>query len=253
MVFDRANRRSWSLALCGVALALSGGNGALAADEGVASPDVSQMFDVAFGAAVTSDYISRGITQTDHGAAIQGYIEPSFGIIYGGVWASNVAFGGVADTEVDAYVGIRPEIGNVTLDLGYSQAFYLLTPTDSSGEFYGKVDVSVTDNVTIGGQFFVNPVTSDTYTEANADVGLPHGFGVSGALGFVSGSTLYTTWNAGIYYSPVEWAKVDLRYTATNLSSTDCGTITELTGNECDARVMVGVSVDTSLSALRGN
>ena len=255
MVISGANRRLQWLAFLGAVFVLTAGNPALASDDAPVtdSAAIDQMFDVAFGAAVTSDYISRGITQTDHGAAVQGYIEPSFGMVYGGVWASNVAFGGVADTEVDVYAGIRPEFGNVTLGVGYTHAFYLLSPTSDAGEFYGKVDVTVTDEVAVGGQFFVNPVNSDTYSEANADIVLPHGFGVSGALGFVSGSTPYTTWNAGIYYAAVEWAKIDLRYTSTNLSSTDCATITELTGNECDARLMVGVSVDTSLSALGGN
>ncbi len=61
----------------------------------------------------------------------------------------------------------------------------------------------------------------------------------------------YTTWNAGIYYMPVDWAKVDLRYTATNLSTTDCTTAGGAYDNSCDARVMVGLSIDTSLSALK--
>ena len=209
------------------------------------------MFDVAFGATVTSDYIFRGITQTDHGAAIAGYIEPNRDRLHEAC-RSNVAFSGVADTEVDLYAGIRPEIGKATLDLGYNHTLYLLAP-DNLGEFYGKVNVKVTDNVTVGGQFFINPVSSDTYSEANADIALPHGFGVSGAFGIVAGSAPYTTWNAGIYYSPVEWAKVDLRYTATNLSSTDCATITGLSGNECDARIMLGLSINTSLAALREN
>ena len=77
-----------------LALAVSGvlcfAGPALAADDA----STADMFDVAFGVAVTSDYISRGITQTDHHAAIQGYVEPSYGILYGGLWAANVAFGG---------------------------------------------------------------------------------------------------------------------------------------------------------------
>ena len=34
-------------------------------------------FDAAFGAALTSDYIFRGITQTDHEPALQGYLDLS--------------------------------------------------------------------------------------------------------------------------------------------------------------------------------
>jgi uncharacterized protein (TIGR02001 family) len=205
------------------------------------------MFDVAFGVSATSDYISRGISQTEHKPAVQGYIEPSVGPVYGGVWASNVSFSGTPDTEVDFYAGVRPEIGSVSLDLGYNLATYVGDPSSNAGEFYAKANVAANDNVTIGAQFFVNPQdTSATYIEANADITLPHGFGVSGALGAVGSSSMpYTTWNAGIYYMPVDWAKLDLRYSATSLSASDCGDDT------CDARVLVGLSVDTSLSALK--
>ncbi len=214
--------------------------------------DTENKFDIAFGVAAVSDYISRGITQTEHGAAIQGYVEPSAGALYAGVWASNVKFDPDTDTEVDFYAGVRPEVGPVTFDLGYNYATYVQMPANNGGEFYAKADVTANDNVTIGGQFYVNPVTSATYAEANADITLPHNFGVSGALGIVNNDTApYTTWNAGVYFNPVEWAKIDVRYSATNLSTADCGANYGANGNECDSRVVVGLSIDTSLSALK--
>jgi uncharacterized protein (TIGR02001 family) len=209
------------------------------------------MFDVAFGVSATSDYISRGVSQTEHKAAVQGYVEPSVGAAYGGVWASNVSFSGVPDTEVDFYAGLRPEIGPVSLDLGYNRATYT-SGADSSGEFFLKANVAASDNTTIGGQFYLNPDDSSTYVEANADVSLPHGFGVSGAIGAVNNDFQpYTTWNAGIYYSPFEWAKVDVRYSATNLDAAGCTNVLGGSGAECDSRIVVGLSIDTSLSALR--
>ena len=42
------------------------------------------MFDVAFGAALTSDYMSRGTTQTDGRPAVQGYIEADISNFYAG-------------------------------------------------------------------------------------------------------------------------------------------------------------------------
>lgn len=228
-----------------VALALLPQGTASAADDA----STSAMFDIAFGVAATSDYISRGITQTDHHAAIQGYIEPSFGITYGGVWASNVEFGGDRDTEVDAYFGIRPEFGNLSLDFGYNRAMYMNAPDDDSGEVYAKADYAVNDNFTFGGQYYINPDDSATYVEANADITLPAGFGVSGAFGAVDdGMTPYRTWNAGVYYKPADWMKIDVRYSATDLSTGDCATVSGLTGNECDSRIMVGFSIDRALS-----
>src|SRR5215467_10496919 len=57
-------------------------------------------FDMAIGVAGTTDYVSRGITQDDSKPAIQGYIEPSYGLgpvlgdAFVNIWASNVDFGG---------------------------------------------------------------------------------------------------------------------------------------------------------------
>src|SRR5512144_2952336 len=56
-------------------------------------------FDMALGIAGTTDYVSRGITQTDSDPAIQGYIEPSYGLgpvlgdAFVNIWSSNVDFG----------------------------------------------------------------------------------------------------------------------------------------------------------------
>jgi uncharacterized protein (TIGR02001 family) len=210
--------------------------------------DAESKFDIAFGVAAVSDYISRGISQTEHGGAIQGYVEPSVGALYAGVWASNVKFDPDTDTEIDFYAGIRPEVGPISFDFGYNYATYRNDPESNGGEFYAKADVAADDNVTIGGQFYINPANSATYVEANADITLPHNFGVSGAVGAINGDVPYTTWNAGIYYMPVDWAKVDVRYSATSL---DTGSCTGNLGNECDARVVVGLSIDTSLSALK--
>ena len=82
-------------------------------------------FDVAFGAALTSDYISRGITNSDSDFAIQGYIEPSIGWAYVNVWSSNVDYGaGFKGAEIDVAVGARPEFGPLSLDVGYVHYFY---------------------------------------------------------------------------------------------------------------------------------
>ena len=43
-------------------------------------PAVTGKFDMAIGVSGTTDYQSRGITQSDSEPAIQGYIEPSYGL-----------------------------------------------------------------------------------------------------------------------------------------------------------------------------
>ena len=72
-------------------------------------------FDMAIGIAGTTDYVSRGITQTGSDPAIQGYVEPSYGLgpvlgdAFINVWSSNVDFGGGFDgAEIDIAGGIKP-------------------------------------------------------------------------------------------------------------------------------------------------
>lgn len=248
-----ANRISFLLVLAaGVALGL--GQAAYAADAFEASDDevVGHMFDVAFGATVTSDYLSRGITQTDHGPAIQGYIEPSLGIFYAGIWASNVRFDDEADIEVDYYAGLRPEFDALSFDFGYLYWTYLNDPASNGGEFYAKGYWTVHDPLTLGAEATFNPGDSSTYLGVEADLSLEHNFGVSGAIGHVNGDVPYATWNAGIYYLIGEVAKLDLRYSDTSLSTSDCFDITGITGNECDARVVLSLSFDLSVSDLQG-
>ena len=234
---------------------------AKAADVPAGEGASEQMWDVAFGAAITTDYISRGITQTEHGPAVQGYVEPSFGILYAGLWASNVSFEGVSDVEIDLYAGIRPEFDRFAFDFGYVHDFYAHGTVADYGELYGKLDVTVVDPVTVGAQVFFAPDyaqsgTSAVYAEANAEVSLPMNLGISGAIGHqnfdeAAVGPSYVTWNAGIFWTWNDTVKIDLRYSDTNLSADDCGLLTAVT-NACDARVLATLSIDTSLSALRG-
>jgi len=248
------SRRYSFTAVLTAAAVLAGGTVATAADMGEEEYEIvdEHMFDVAFGAAVTTDYISRGITQTDHHAAVQGYIEPSIGIFYAGIWASNVAFGGASDVEVDFYAGVAPEFDVLSFDFGYLQWTYLNDPASNGGEFYAKAYATIHDPLTLGAEFYFNPGDSSTYIEANADVAITDNLGASGALGYVNGDIPYTTWNAGLYYVIHDWATLDLRYTDTNLSMADCAATTGLTGNECDARLMLSLSVDLAISDLSG-
>ena len=111
----------------GIAL-LASSAGALADGYEVAAPvavDEGRKFTYSFNIGVTSDYVFRGISQSDNDPALQGGADFAWGIIYGGVWASMVDFGGVppADAEVDWYGGIKPTwespLGTMNLDFGF--------------------------------------------------------------------------------------------------------------------------------------
>ncbi len=220
----------------------------------------SWAFDVAFSAALVSDYMFRGITQTDHNPALQGSVEPSYGIFYGGVWTSNVDFlTPDPDVEVDLYAGIRPELGPVSMDFGYLRYFYPGAANIEYSEVKGTASVTPIDMLTLGGALYYSwdyAQTGDeeTYLEGNASLSLPHDIGVSGAVGlqmFGSGVGLsdYITWNVGASYT---WkaATFDLRYYDTDISKSTCGAQYP-SGDDCDARIVASVSIATSLSALR--
>ena len=92
--------------------------------------------------ALSTDYIFRGISQTQNDPAISGGFDYSIDSgFYAGIWASNVDFGGDASTEIDLYVGWAGEISeNVELDLGY---IYYAYPGDSSTLNYSEFTAGI--------------------------------------------------------------------------------------------------------------
>ena len=111
------------------ALAVSVAAPALAADMPAKAPKVvapaaaPSPWDIAFGAAITSDYNFRGISQSALGPAGFAYFEPQFNItpdlqLYGGIAATSVKLATDPTAEIDLYGGIRPTFGPVAFDFG---------------------------------------------------------------------------------------------------------------------------------------
>lgn len=100
--------------------------------------------------AMGSNYLWRGVTQTDDSAAISGgidYVHNSG--FYTGAWTSNVDFGDDTSAEVDLYLGFGGELGQgFGYDVGYIYYAYPdSAQTDSSneydfGEIYGSLSYS---------------------------------------------------------------------------------------------------------------
>jgi uncharacterized protein (TIGR02001 family) len=112
-----------ALILCGPALA----DGMPGRSRNVAPPQ--ERCKLSANAALATEYVFRGISQTSEGPAIQGGADLTCGIFYAGVWASNLDWGGtglfgfsgnssVANIEMDWYAGIKPVTGRITWDLG---------------------------------------------------------------------------------------------------------------------------------------
>ncbi len=110
-----------------IALALVSGS-ASAADLPVKAlkappPPAFDPWDIAFGSAVMSDYIFRGVTQSNHQPSVAAYFEPRYNIskdlqLYIGTSAESISFANRAAAEVDVYGGIRPTFGAFALDFG---------------------------------------------------------------------------------------------------------------------------------------
>ena len=178
----------------------------------------------AFNVAGASDYVFRGVSQTEEDPAISGGVDVTVGTFYAGTWASNVAFPGDGDTnaEIDLYGGIRPEVAGWNLDLGVVGYLYTSQP---NGADYDYVELKAAASraigpATVGAAVYYSPdffgAAEDeaTYVEANAAISPADKWTISGAVGrqFVSSAFDYTTWNLGAAYQLTSNLAVDVRY-----------------------------------------
>ena len=127
---------------------------------------------------VTSNYMWRGMTQTNDQAAISGGLdfEHESGF-YVGTWASNVSWGGEEGDEtgyeLDVYGGFAGEIGEFGYDVGYIKYMYPSYDDENFHEFY------------VGGSYSVfsamisrDPKNKNNYGQVGVDFDLPQGIGL---------------------------------------------------------------------------
>ena len=201
-------------------------------------------FDFSFNAGAASDYVFRGVSQTDENGQIYAGVDTTlFGIGYAGAWISNVDFGGSTDGEFDLYAGVKPKLGPVQMDVGVVYYGYL-NQVSGADEDYTEWKIAGSVPVgpaTIGGAFFYSSdffggTGEATYFEVNGSVPVADKVTVSGALGTqkVEGPFDYTTWNLGVGYAINDTIGLDLRYHDTDEHSF---------GDIYDGRVVLGVKV----------
>lgn len=136
-----------------------------------------------YGAGFTTNYVSKGLTQTDDDPAFQPWLELGYGIGYFGLWASNASFGGVDDVEVDVSIGLRPEFGNLSFDLGFVQYFYREDDEDY-GEAYLFGKYSPNDNLYVKFQYFHEVYADKDWLYLGGGYSkLPWGLTLSGGVG----------------------------------------------------------------------
>lgn len=189
---------------------------------GAAQAEDAPKVAVAFNVGANSDYVFRGVSQTNEDPSVFGGVDATMGIGYAGLWVSNVDFGNGTDAEFDLYAGVKPVVGAVTFDVGVIYYGYTGQPKGSNEDYWeGKVAASVPAGpATLGAAVYYSPEffgkTGDAvYYEVNGVVAIPNTkFSVSGALGRqeVKGTADYTTWNAGIGFALNDHIGLDVRY-----------------------------------------
>ena len=127
------------------------------------APAPFEPWDIAFGSGIVSDYVFRGVTQSNQQPSVAAYFEPRYNVnkdlqLYIGTSAESISYANRAAAEVDIYGGIRPTFGAVALDFGVWGYLY---PGGSCA-----------DNVLTGGIPGGNacPVSTSTIFLADGDV-----------------------------------------------------------------------------------
>lgn len=177
---------------------------------------------------LTSDYVWRGVTQTDESPALQAGLDLSHESgFYAGVWGSNVDFDdpddGI-DLEVDIFAGWSWDL-NETVNLDLSVTHYMY-PGASDGydidynEYTARVTFAETYYGVLGyADDFVNSDIEAMYLQVGGDWALGEsGWGLSASVGmfdFDSGYGSYNDFSLGVNkgFGP---ATFSLTYTATS-------------------------------------
>jgi len=197
---------------------------AAAATVALAGAASAEELKLAYNLGVTSDYVFRGVSQTQEDPAVQGGIDASYGVAYAGIWASNVDFGSKdPSAEIDFYAGVKPTVGDTNLDFGVLYYSYSKDKGLTPGRYsYTELKAAISQTfgpVTLGGAVYYSPEYpgnggSATYVELNAAAPIAKKLTLSGAVGnqSIDNYPEYKTWNLGLTYALTDKLSADLRY-----------------------------------------
>ena len=124
----------------------------------------ARTFSYSVNAAVTTDYMFRGISQSSESPAVSAGLDVSYGILYAGFWGSSIDFDGAdpdGGVEMDIYAGIKPVLGPVTFD--FAVLGYLYPGTDDPGiesdylELKAGASISPFTNASLAGNVYWSP------------------------------------------------------------------------------------------------
>lgn len=188
---------------------------------------------------LASDYVFRGISQTQHKPAVQGGFDYSHASgLYAGTWASNVDWVGTKannSMEWDFYAGYKGGFADdFTYDVGMLKYYYtgsnVAGPTPDTLEAYVSVGwkfITLKYNHVVSEYIFAwgdqnggnRNNRGSGYLDLSANYDLGDGWGIQGHIGHQTiknySNASYTDWKLGVT-KDVGFGVVGLAYTDTN-------------------------------------
>lgn len=190
---------------------------------------------------VYSQYIFRGLTQTDRRPALQGgfdYVHPSG--FYAGVWGSNISWisdfnpGVSASVELDTYLGFKRSLSDDwIIDVGFLRYNYPgnyrgVTKADTD-ELYGALSwkwITLKYSHSLGDTFGVPNTNNAYYADLTAAIPLPSDFTLTAhvgrqkykgsASGINNDNFSYTDWKLEVAWAFAKDWTAGAGYTDTN-------------------------------------
>lgn len=195
--------------------------------------------DLSANVTLGSDYVYRGISQTDEEPTIQGGFDAtSESGLYAGVWASNVAFDG--SVELDYYAGFSQETDTFSYDVGFIHYNYPNQPQGQAesnfNEVYGSITVrGLTVGLAVSNDFF-GETGNATYASIDYELSLPNDVALTLHYGAqsIDKADDYDDYSVslGKSFSEIDFA---LTWHDTDLDGNTCADI-------CDSRVVLTAS-----------
>lgn len=153
----------------------------------LAAAALTSQAETTYNAAFVSDYVWRGLTQTDNGAALQAGADYTVGNAYAGTWVSNVEEQDGAEgvpAEMDVYFGYNHDFGAISIDTAVTTYNYLNDSTGDLTEF--KVGVLPKQIKGLSVALHREVKTKYWYPEVAFETTLPHRLYLDAAAGFWS-------------------------------------------------------------------
>lgn len=210
---------------------------------------VATAADISANVGLASDYMFRGVSQTDNQMALQGGFDWAHDSgFYVGTWASNVdsdLFGGATDPQLEGnlYAGYARELGAFSYDLGVLYYFYPGADAPAADdfqtvEFYIGGGYALSDALSLNARlYYADELNFSGFSEdglyltVGADYALLDNLTLSAAVGHSSGDAFealggpggpdsYMDYSIGVS-TAVAGADFSLRYVDSNDDAED--------------------------------